>query len=30
MHSVEKIENEIKVNPDLANIIEKIKEDIQW
>ena len=25
----EKIENEIKVNPDLANIIEKIKEDIQ-
>ena len=29
MHSVEKIENEIKVNPDLANIIEKIKEDIQ-
>ena len=27
--SVEKIENEIKVNPDLANIIEKIKEDIQ-
>ncbi len=29
MHSVEKIENEIKVNPDLANIINKLKEDIQ-
>ena len=28
MHSVEKIENEIKVNKDLANIIEKIKKDI--
>lgn len=25
MHSVEKIENEIKVNPDLANIIEKLR-----
>ena len=28
MHSVEKIEKEIKVNPDLANIIEKLKDDI--
>ena len=28
MHSVEKIENEIKVNKDLANIIEKLKKDI--
>ena len=28
MHSVEKIENEIKVNQDLANIIEKLKKDI--
>lgn len=28
MHSVEKIENEIKVNRDLANIIEKLKKDI--
>ena len=28
MHSVEKIENEIKVNKDLANIIEKLKNDI--
>ena len=28
MHSVEKIENEIKVNKDLANIIEKLKDDI--
>ena len=28
MHSVEKIENEIKVNKDLANTIEKIKNDI--
>ena len=28
MHSVEKIENEIKVNKDLANIIEKLKGDI--
>ena len=30
MHSVEKIENEIKVNPDLAKIIEKLKEDIGY
>ena len=29
MHSVEKIENEIKVNKDLANIIEKLKKDIE-
>ena len=28
MHSVEKIENENKVNKDLANIIEKLKKDI--
>ena len=28
MHSVEKIEQEIKVNPDLAKIIEKLKNDI--
>ncbi len=28
MHSVEKIENEVKVNKDLANIIEKLKKDI--
>ena len=28
MHSVEKIENEIKVNKDLNNIIEKLKKDI--
>lgn len=28
MHSVEKIEQEIKVNPDLAKIIDKLKEDI--
>ncbi len=28
MHSVEKIEKEIKVNTDLANIIEKLKKDI--
>ena len=28
MFSVEKIENEIKVNKDLANIIEKLKKDI--
>ena len=28
MHSVEKIENEIKVNKDLANTVEKIKNDI--
>ena len=28
MYSVEKIENEIKVNKDLANIIEKLKKDI--
>ncbi len=28
MHSVEKIENEIKVNNDLNNIIEKLKKDI--
>ena len=28
MHSVEKIENEIKVNKDLANIVEKLKKDI--
>ena len=28
MHSVEKIENEIKVNKDLDNIIEKLKKDI--
>ena len=28
MYSVEKIENEIKVNRDLANIIEKLKKDI--
>lgn len=28
MHSVEKIEKEIKVNKDLANIIEKLKNDI--
>ncbi len=28
MHSVEKIENEIKENKDLANIIEKLKKDI--
>ena len=30
MHSVEKIENEIKVNKDLANIIEKLKKDIEY
>ena len=29
MYCVEKIEQEIKVNPDLANIIEKLKKDIQ-
>ncbi len=28
MYSVEKIENEIKINKDLANIIEKLKKDI--
>lgn len=28
MHSVEKIEQEIKVNPDLAKIIEKLQKDI--
>ena len=28
MHSVEKIENEIKTNKDLANIVEKLKKDI--
>ena len=28
MHSVEKIENEIRENKDLANIIEKLKKDI--
>lgn len=28
MHSVEKIEQEIKVNPDLAKIIDKLKKDI--
>ena len=28
MHSVEKIEQEIKVNPDLSKIIEKLKKDI--
>ena len=28
MHSVENIENEIKVNKDLANIIDKLKKDI--
>lgn len=28
MHSVEKIDQEIKVNPDLAKIIEKLKKDI--
>ena len=28
MHSVEKIENEVKVNKDLANTIEKLKKDI--
>ena len=28
MHSVEKIENEIKINKDLANTIEKLKKDI--
>ncbi len=28
MHSVEKIENEMKVNQDLANIIDKLKKDI--
>ena len=28
MHSIEKIENEIKVNKDLHNIIEKIKKDL--
>ncbi len=29
MHSVEKIEQELKVNKDLVNIIEKLKKDIQ-
>lgn len=29
MHSVEKIENEIKVNKDLENIVEKLKKDIE-
>lgn len=29
MHSVEKIENEIKVNQDLKNIIEKLKKEIE-
>ncbi len=29
MHSVEKIEQEIKVNPDLAKIIEQLKKDIK-
>ena len=29
MHSVEKIENEIKQNPDLANIIQKLENDIK-
>ena len=28
MHSVEKIEKEIQVNKDLANIVEKLKQDI--
>ena len=28
MHSVEKIENELKVNKDLSNIVEKLKKDI--
>jgi len=28
MHSVEKIEKEIKENKDLANTIEKLKKDI--
>ena len=28
MHSVEKIEQEIKINPDLAKIIDKLKKDI--
>ena len=28
MHSVEKIENEIKINKDLANIIDKLMKDI--
>lgn len=28
MHSVEKIEQEIKINPDLAKIIDKLKQDI--
>lgn len=28
MHSIEKIENEIKVNKDLSNIIDKIKKDL--
>ena len=28
MHSVDKIENEIRVNKDLANIVEKLKKDI--
>ena len=28
MHSVEKIEKEIKANKDLANVIEKLKKDI--
>lgn len=30
MHSVEKIENEIKINKDLASIIEKLKKDIGY
>ena len=29
MHSVEKIEQEIKINPDLAKIIEQLKKDIK-
>ncbi len=29
MHSVEKIEQELKVNPDLVNVIEKLKKDIE-
>ena len=29
MHSVEKIAQELKVNTDLVNIIEKLKKDIQ-
>lgn len=29
MHSVEKIEQELKVNPDLVNVVEKLKKDIE-